>query len=65
LIIYTYLNREFVDDLMSKVPELKSIFSLILCREDTVPLGDYLVKDIGLLLSNRKIEEVIVVDINS
>ncbi len=34
LIGYTFLPRPFVDQLFAKVPELKNLFSYVLCYED-------------------------------
>lgn len=36
LIIFTYLPREMCEELINSIPDIKSIFSFVLCKEDAV-----------------------------
>ena len=36
LIAFTYLPRSFVDSIIQKIPELRSIFSYIFCLEEMI-----------------------------
>lgn len=64
LIIYTYLPKEIWEDLLDKLPELKNIFSFALCKEDAVVYDKFLIKDIGVLLGSRKIEDIVIIDVD-
>jgi len=62
LILYTCLPREHFDCFLSKVPELGNIFSYVLTKEDMIFTESYLIKDLSVLLFNRSIEDIIVVE---
>jgi TFIIF-interacting CTD phosphatase-like protein len=50
------------DGIINKIPELRQIFSYILCQEDMIFTESYLIKDMSILLHNRKIEDIIIVE---
>lgn len=52
LIIYTYLPKELCDSFISKVPEIRNIFSYIFNGNDILEAeeGSLLIKDMTLLL---------------
>ncbi len=63
MIIFTYLPKRFVDELIeTQLPELKSIFSYIICDDHIVEVGDFRIKDLSILLKSRNSAEVIIVD---
>jgi len=62
LILYTYLPREMCEVFLNEVPELKQIFSYVLCQEDMIYTESYLIKDMSVLLLNRRIEDIIIVN---
>jgi hypothetical protein len=57
------LPRPFVDGILSKVPELRSIFGYIFCREEIVQTEEFLIKDLSYLLLNRNPNDIIVIDV--
>ena len=65
LILFTYLPRSFVDNILTKIPDLNNIFSFIFCQEDMLPVDEYLIKDLSILLKSRKTDEIIIVDTDS
>ena len=62
LIAFTILPRAFVDQLYAKVPELRTIFSYTFCNEDLISTNQYLIKDLGYILNDRSIGDIIVID---
>jgi hypothetical protein len=62
LIVYTFLPRDFCNAILQKTPELKGIFSHIICNEEILRTDSFLIKDIGLLLYNRQLENIVVVE---
>ena len=64
LVIFTTIPRNFIESLLSITPALKQVISRVLCFEDTIFLENFIVKDISLLLHNREIENIFVVDTN-
>ena len=62
LILFTYLPRSFVDNILTKIPDLNNIFSFIFCQEDMLAVDEYLIKDLSMLLKSRKTDEIIIVD---
>eukprot|EP00347_Sterkiella_histriomuscorum_P022509 403338223 len=65
LILYTFLPREFCQQVFNKIPELSSVFSHILCAEDMIVSDEYIIKDIGKIMQSRSQEEVIIIDTDS
>jgi hypothetical protein len=59
------LPRELCDGILNKIPELKQIFSYVLCQEDMICTEQYLIKDMSVLLSNRRIEDIVIVETDS
>jgi len=62
LVIFTTLPRYFVDRLLSMTPQLDSVISTILCNEDTTIVEDFIIKDISILLLNRELQDIFIVD---
>jgi hypothetical protein len=61
--MFTYVPRAFVEKLIkTHLPELDSLFSYILCKEEMVDVGEFRVKDVSPLLLSRKAENIIIVD---
>jgi hypothetical protein len=54
----------FVESLFAKVPDLKKIFSYTFCREDLIMTDNLIIKDLGELLTDRNIGDIIVIDID-
>lgn len=63
LIGFTYLPRPFVDQFFLKVPELKSLFSYMLCSEEMTHTDQYLIKDLTPLLHSRTPNDLIIIDV--
>jgi len=64
LIAFTILPRAFLDQLFVKVPDLKTLFSYTFCREDLLMTEGQIVKDLGQLLPERELGDIIVIDID-
>lgn len=64
LVIFTYLPRSFCDAIVARIPQFKDVFSFILCQEDCIATEAYLIKDQSILLGNRSIEDIVVIDSN-
>lgn len=65
LILYTFLPREFCQQIFNKVPELSSCFAFIFCAEDMIVSDEYIIKDIGKIMQSRSQEEVIIIETDS
>src|SRR3569833_3774579 len=65
LIIYTFLPRNLCEGILNKVEGLRQIFSYVLCQEDTIRTDMYMIKDMSVLLKNRRLEDIIIVDTES
>jgi len=64
LVMFTTLPRNFVDRLLKMTPGLDQVVSTVLCYEDTTQVEDFVVKDISILLLNRELQDIFVVDTN-
>ena len=66
LIIFTYLPRDCLSQILDKIPDLKNLFSYVFTKEDLVPNEDktLLIKDLSKLLFSRTLEEIIVVEVD-
>ena len=64
LVIFTTLPRNFMERLLTSTPALEQVISKVLCLEDATPVDTFIVKDISLLLHNRELEDIFVVDTN-
>jgi TFIIF-interacting CTD phosphatase-like protein len=64
LVIFTYLPRSFATQILDKIPQLKDIFAHVICQEDAISTEAYLIKDLSILLSNRSIEDIVVIESN-
>jgi hypothetical protein len=63
LVLFTYLPRNFVDELLKfKLPELREIFSFIICNDEIVEVGDFRIKDLSILLKSRNSADIVIVD---
>ena len=62
LIMYTFLPREFVDRLVTKIPDLNNIFSYIFCAEDMAESEEYLIKDLSQLMFSRDAQDLIIIE---
>lgn len=65
IIVFTYLPRDYMDKILAYLPELKSILSYIICREEMIEAkaeDEFLIKDIGKLLYSRTTEEIIIIE---
>ena len=56
------MPRAFMLKILKLCPPLEQIFNLVLCLEDATIQDDFIVKDISLLLGNRNLEDIFVVD---
>jgi len=62
MVIFTYLPRRFVDLILKEVPGMSNYFNFILTSEEASWRDDYLIKDCSLLLGNRELLELYVID---
>jgi hypothetical protein len=65
LIIFTSLPRDFIKRIFAKTPKIEELFSQVLCGEEQTIQEDFKVKDISLLLHNRTLEDIFVVEPNA
>jgi TFIIF-interacting CTD phosphatase-like protein len=63
-IIFTALPRRFLDAILTQVPELNICVNFFICQEECQLQEDYLVKDISILMGERKMENIYVIDPN-
>lgn len=47
---------------MSRIPHLKDIFAYILCQEEAISTEAFMIKDLSILLYNRNIEDIVVIE---
>eukprot|EP00347_Sterkiella_histriomuscorum_P006406 403352886 len=66
LIVYTYLPKECISQILEKIPDLKNLFSFIFTMEDMKLSqdGNVYIKDVSQLLHSRLLEEIIIIEIN-
>jgi NLI interacting factor-like phosphatase len=64
LIAFTFLPRPFVEQFLTKVPEVKNFFSYVFCQEDMVQADDYFIKDLTPLLYSRPSSDLIIIDVD-
>ena len=62
--MFTVLPRAFMDAILVKIPELRSIFNYVFCREEMVQTEEFLIKDLSYLLLNRNPNDIIVIDVD-
>ena len=60
--VFTTLPHNLMDKLLKAIPGLDSILDFVLCQEDATPVEDFIIKDISILLGNRELEDIFVID---
>ena len=62
IVIFTILPRRIMKAVYEAIPMLESNINFTLCQEETKIQNEFLIKDISLLLGNRELEDIYVVD---
>ena len=62
LVIFTFLPRRFVDLIFHEIPGMNNYFNQILTAEDCSWQEEYLIKDCSVLLGNRNLLDLYVIE---
>ena len=62
LIVFTSLPKRFMIEILNKMPEIGALLNFVLTLEDASTMDEYYVKDISMLLHNRELGDVFVVE---
>ena len=63
LIAYTYLPKIYVEKILDEIPELRKLFSYIVCRDLTEETEENIIKDLSPFIPSREPSDIIILDV--